>query len=425
MLRPVAAQVRSVQRAGHGSPWLVVGLAAIVPYLPTLDDYFVRDDFGVVQLLAQKPWSYFPRWFASSWMDDIWGYHPDEMRPFPALSYQLTALGGAGLAVAASRAEHPHARGQRPAGDGDRAARRGPRRAAAAAFAALVFVLLPVHAESVAWITGRVDSMPALFYLASFLAYVRCRQRATRRRCMAGRIVLFFVALFTKQNTITMVATLAGYDVIVGRRPDLAAVGVRLVRTSRSRAMTAGYLWLRYVLFGEVAREGALNARALEDFRVLLGRHIRHVVAGDIDAPAVVVWLALALVVAVWLAAPCPRRPQTEPLAARRCCTSGPSGGRLACCRSRWLAITRRGTCISPPSAGRSCSASRLRPRGWRGQSRRGGARVRRSRRARRCSSTSCRSHRSVVEWSEMAAVSQHRSCATSVAPRCGAAGEP
>ena len=27
-------------------------------------------------------------------MDGIWGYVPDEVRPFPALSYQLTALGG-------------------------------------------------------------------------------------------------------------------------------------------------------------------------------------------------------------------------------------------------------------------------------------------------------------------------------------------
>ena len=27
-------------------------------------------------------------------MDEIWGYYPDEVRPFPALSYQLTALGG-------------------------------------------------------------------------------------------------------------------------------------------------------------------------------------------------------------------------------------------------------------------------------------------------------------------------------------------
>ena len=66
--------------------------------------------------------------------------------------------------------------------------------------------------------------------------------------------------------------------------------------------MTAAYLWLRYRLFGQVAREGSLNARGLEDFRILLGRHIRHVVAGDLNASAIVVWIALALVVAVWLA---------------------------------------------------------------------------------------------------------------------------
>ena len=89
----------------------------------------------------------------------------------------------------------------------------------AAMFAGLVFVLLPVHAESVAWITGRVDSMPALFYLASFLAYVVSGKEGSRR-LYVWLLVLFFVALFTKQNTITMVVTLVGYDVIVGRRRD-------------------------------------------------------------------------------------------------------------------------------------------------------------------------------------------------------------
>ena len=34
---------------------LAVGAAAVVPYLATVDDYFIRDDFGVVQLLAGKP----------------------------------------------------------------------------------------------------------------------------------------------------------------------------------------------------------------------------------------------------------------------------------------------------------------------------------------------------------------------------------
>ena len=55
----------------------------------------MRDDFGVVELLSAKPAGYFPRWFVTSWMDQIWGHAPDEVRPFPAVSYQLTSLGGA------------------------------------------------------------------------------------------------------------------------------------------------------------------------------------------------------------------------------------------------------------------------------------------------------------------------------------------
>ena len=39
------------------TPWIIVALAAILPYIVTISDYFVRDDFGVVQLLAQKPFS--------------------------------------------------------------------------------------------------------------------------------------------------------------------------------------------------------------------------------------------------------------------------------------------------------------------------------------------------------------------------------
>ena len=87
---PIVPQTRATSL----TPWAIVFLAAVLPYAATIDDYFVRDDFGVVQLLAQKPFSYFPKWFASSWMDEIWAYVPDEVRPFPALSYQLTSLGG-------------------------------------------------------------------------------------------------------------------------------------------------------------------------------------------------------------------------------------------------------------------------------------------------------------------------------------------
>jgi hypothetical protein len=79
---------------------LLVCFAAILAYARSIDNYFVQDDFGVVWLLGQKPWSYFPRWFVSTWMDDIWGYTPDEIRPFPALTYQIAAALTPGSPVA-------------------------------------------------------------------------------------------------------------------------------------------------------------------------------------------------------------------------------------------------------------------------------------------------------------------------------------
>jgi hypothetical protein len=281
---------------------VVVMLAAIVPYLPSLDDYFVRDDFGVVQLLSQKPASYFPKWFYSSWMDYIWGYTPDEIRPFPAVSYQLTALGGR-----ASPVFH-HAFNILLHAANGLLVLAVARKAATlswpgATLAALLFVLLPVHTESVAWITGRVDSMPAFFYLAAFIAYVRWRHAGSvSRRWYSTALALFFVALFTKQNTITMVATLAAYDVLVLRRslrPSLALVLPYLPFV----ALTAGYLWLRYVLFGQVAREGSLNARALHDFAIIFNRHLTHVVVGDSDGARAAAMLAVLAVFVVWLVA--------------------------------------------------------------------------------------------------------------------------
>ncbi|MGH9371924.1 MAG: hypothetical protein ACRD15_10380, partial [Vicinamibacterales bacterium] len=155
--------------------WVAVCTAACLPYLRTVSDYFIQDDFGVVQLLARKPWSTFPRWFTLPWMEDIWGYIPDEIRPFPALSYQITSLPGAAvpdghhllnIALHAVNGLLVLAIGRAAAG----------LTLVGASGAALAFVLLPVGAESVAWITGRVDSMPTLFYLASFLAYALWRQ---------------------------------------------------------------------------------------------------------------------------------------------------------------------------------------------------------------------------------------------------------
>lgn len=140
---------------------LAICLAASLPYLSSTSNYFVNDDFGVVQLLSQKPPLYFPRWFLTSWMDDIWGATQDEVRPFPAVTYQLAAAWGAtstlanhvtNIAFHTANALLVLAIARAVAGVSF----------IAATFAALVFATLPLHAESVAWITGRVDTIPAL-----------------------------------------------------------------------------------------------------------------------------------------------------------------------------------------------------------------------------------------------------------------------
>jgi hypothetical protein len=282
----------------------VVLAAAVVPYLSTIDDYFIRDDFGVVQLLASKPARYFPAWFYSSWMDDVWGFLPDEIRPFPAVSYQLTALPGAGnpighhvfnIALHAANSVLVLAVAMLVA----------RLRLVVAALAAVVFAVLPVQAESVAWITGRVDSMPAFFYLASFLGYARWRERGGAGRYVVS-LALFFIALFTKQTTITMVATLAAFDLLVVRR------GEPLWKTALTYvpflALTAGYLLLRLRLFGQAVREEHLTVEGVGQFLTLADRHLTRVVVGDPDGSRLLTWLLIAIAAGISVAVARARR---------------------------------------------------------------------------------------------------------------------
>ena len=290
------------------STWLalVVALAACVPYLPTIDDYFTQDDFGVVQLLASKSWSTFPRWFTMPWMEHIWGYTPDEIRPFVAFTYQVTALPGAGrpelhhvvnILFHAANALLVMA-----------LARLTLRVAVpAAAFAGLVFALLPVQAESVAWITGRVDSMPAFFYLASFAAYVRWRLSATPADRGAPRrsvgwygfaLVLFFVALFSKQNTITMIATLAAYDLLVLDRERRGSLISCLAAWLPFALMTVGYLALRRALFGASVRGGVASREQIAAVGEMIERHLLRTVLGHAGSVSLWEWLAVGVLVA-------------------------------------------------------------------------------------------------------------------------------
>ena len=283
---------------------VLVLFAAVIPYLPTLDDYFVQDDFGVVGLLSSKPAGHFPKWFFIPWMENIWGDPPDEIRPFPAVTYQLAALWGPDSPVA----NHVINIGFH-AINALLVLKMGQTAAAlpltGAAFGALVFALLPMQSESVAWVTGRVDSMPACFYLLSFLLFERWRAHA-RGSLYVGSVVLCFVALFTKQNAVTLPAALILYDAIVERRP-VRPTWVWVRPYVPFVALTLGYLALRWALFGEVAREGSLNAERYALFVHNVSIHLKRMIFGepgvrlsDLTAIAsVVIASAIVAVVAV------------------------------------------------------------------------------------------------------------------------------
>lgn len=277
-------------------------MTALAAYGATLDNYFVQDDFGVVWLLAQKPAGYFPTWFVTSWMDTIWGYTPDEVRPFVAVTYQAAALLGPGapwpnhvinVACHAGTALLVWAVARHAAGLG----------LVAATLAGVIFVVLPNQAETAAWITGRVDSMPAFFYVAAIFAWVRWRQTG-RRAPYAWSIVWCFVALLSKQNTITLVPALVLYDWLLQRRTP-GRVPQRWAAYVPHALLTIGYLALRYALFGEVAREGQLTEARLTVFVNDAGSHLMRVVFGAETPSDVTLWgvtIAVVLAAIGWTA---------------------------------------------------------------------------------------------------------------------------
>jgi protein O-mannosyl-transferase len=72
----------------------------------------------------------------------------------------------------------------------------------AAWMAAMLFSVLPVHTETVAWVQGRVDLVPTALVLLAFLALLTaCRDAGAARWCWAGLAgAAFFAALLAKES---------------------------------------------------------------------------------------------------------------------------------------------------------------------------------------------------------------------------------
>jgi tetratricopeptide (TPR) repeat protein len=81
-----------------------------------------------------------------------------------------------------------------------------PRRAPFAAFGAALFLLHPLQAESVAYISGRSDSLCGLFACASFAAFLYRRSPAISWAGVASVMLLFGAAVLTKEQAVVLPA---------------------------------------------------------------------------------------------------------------------------------------------------------------------------------------------------------------------------
>ncbi len=93
--------------------------------------------------------------------------------------------------------------------------------ASAAVWAACLFAVYPLHAESVAWIIGRVDLLCTFFYLLSIFAYLRFR---VIRETWYFHLSLgsFICALLCKEMAVTLPAVIIMAEVLLFGAEDKA-----------------------------------------------------------------------------------------------------------------------------------------------------------------------------------------------------------
>jgi len=108
--------------------------------------------------------------------------------------------------------------------------------------AALLFALHPAHAEAVAWIAGRYDSLTGLCMAGSFLLYLLYRESQKNTYFIAS-LLLFFVSLLVKEMAVTLPALILLYELVL----DKGAWKEKLLRSAAYFMVILPYFMLRMI----------------------------------------------------------------------------------------------------------------------------------------------------------------------------------
>ena len=115
------------------------------------------------------------------------------------------------------------------------------------AVAAGVFAIHPAQVESVAWISGLVNPLGAIFILAAAYSYLKYRE-SDRFRLLAFALGFFALALLVKETSLVLVLIVAAYELVAMNHgsPLSARVRYSMLRIVPFACITAAYFALRY-----------------------------------------------------------------------------------------------------------------------------------------------------------------------------------
>jgi protein O-mannosyl-transferase len=250
------------------APALALGVTALA-YLRCFGNGFVYDDHEMILANRMLPdWSFLWRSFGH----DLWWFRPggsfpksNYYRPLQdvwlGLNYQLFGFDPVGwhVAIVAMHLVVVYLV--------FRIARELTRSTWGAAAAALLFGLMPIHAQAAAWPSAIPLPMSAAFELGALLVFMRRRHAPLRRGTVAA--ALYAGAMFTHESAIVFPAIAGAYVLLLeqpasegdGNAP--ASLLSRLTRTLSAIApfiaVAILYLAVRFVVLGFISRPAPHN----------------------------------------------------------------------------------------------------------------------------------------------------------------------
>jgi protein O-mannosyl-transferase len=125
----------------------------------------------------------------------------------------------------------------------------------------IFFALIPVHVESVSWISGVPDPLAALFYIPAMIFYIRWREESDKKLLIFS-VLFFLLSLLCKETPIVLPLILLIWELTLNRRNN---ANINFFTTLKQVAIFAIpvfiYLIIRISVLGQINWKHSSNSQ--------------------------------------------------------------------------------------------------------------------------------------------------------------------